>query len=191
MDKKLCLPGTYLGGCEEFVAGANTYVDNDSIYAAIAGEATEDRRTISVANPKNEILVVKEGLKVYCTVKIMKDSKAILECTPVDETGKRLSLPIVAALPIQNVKKGYVKKLSDEMRIGDVVKAVVVTTNPAVDVSTAQEGLGVILAFCINCRSALDFKAGKLACGNCGTIAQRNISKNYRGSDHGSENNKQ
>lgn len=85
---------------------------------------------------------------------------------------------------ISQADKGYVAKLTDEFHIGDLVEAKVtkVIGLDNVDLTTAENELGVIKAMCTNCRSYMKQNSKhEVICPNCGRKEKRKISSKYEG----------
>ena len=81
---------------------------------------------------------------------------------------------------ITKVKQAYTSSISENMRLGDVVRARVVQVRPSLQLSTAGAELGVVKARCTKCRSFLIKEGGKLYCGECGALEHRKLSEDYR-----------
>jgi len=184
--KKLVVPGEYLADAEEAMPGENAYSDKDEIYSASFGEVREQNRVVDVAWEKSRhIEAIKPGMDLLCVVSRMSATKAFLDCTPTTgamETGS--SMKVSAVLPVQNVKRGYVRDLRDEVRAGDILKArISKIERDGVDVSISDDQYGVLRAYCIDCRKDMVLKTGALICSNCGRRGNRKLSSEYPSSE--------
>ena len=85
---------------------------------------------------------------------------------------------------ISQAQKGYVAKLTDEFRIGDLIEAKVtkIIGIDNVDLTTAEEELGVLKAMCTKCRHYMkQTSRNEVECPNCGNKERRNLSSKYEG----------
>ena len=88
----------------------------------------------------------------------------------------------MGAIHISKAREGYLDRLSEAFRIGDIVEAEVVkVSGDNVDLSTVDNECGVIKAMCTRCRSYMitTEKQQELQCENCNKKEKREISKNY------------
>jgi exosome complex component CSL4 len=77
-----------------------------------------------------------------------------------------------------------VAKLTDEFRIGDLIEAKVtkIIGIDNVDLTTAEDELGVLKAMCIKCRHYMkQISKNEVECPNCGNKERRNLSSEYEG----------
>ena len=144
--KKLVLPGDYLFSCEEAVAGENTYTKNDDIYSSVFGSEQVADGTVSVVRKGKAITKPYVGMEVYCYVAKTSNTKAICTCVSVNEIeGKERSSEMMAILPVNAIRKGYVNDLRDEIKIGDVLKAKISKImKTGIDVTLMGPGCGVV-----------------------------------------------
>jgi len=180
--KRKVVPGEFLAGAEEAIPGNSAYLDKDEIYSAAYGEVHEKDRVVEVVcDNARKIETVRPGMELYCMVRKMSATKAFLDCTPATDINKSGStMGISAVLPVQNVKRSYVRELRDELRTGDILKArISKIERDGVDVSIGDAEYGVIRAFCTNCRNSMVLKSGVLICSNCGRKENRKLSSEY------------
>ncbi|MBO3802704.1 MAG: exosome complex RNA-binding protein Csl4, partial [Candidatus Brockarchaeota archaeon] len=92
-----------------------------------------------------------------------------------------LENPFSGWLHITRICRGYVKKLEDVVKPGDIVRGRVVSNkNGVCQVTTLGSSFGVVQAYCSGCGSGLaSIGRGRLACGNCGRIETRKIADDY------------
>ena len=85
-----------------------------------------------------------------------------------------------AVLPVQNMDTSYVRDARDMVRAGDIVRARICKIEKNdVDLAIVEPDLGVIKAFCTNCRHEMALKKGSLICTDCGKKETRKISEEY------------
>ena len=80
------------------------------------------------------------------------------------------------------MKEGYLDKLTDAFRIGDIIEATVVKiTGDNVDLSTVDKECGVLKAMCTRCRGYMQTteKENELQCKRCSKKEKREVSTNY------------
>lgn len=148
-EQKIVVPGQEIGTEEEFAAGEGTYADNSLIYAATAGVLVSANRTLSVlakSAPKNPYT----GMKLICKIENIVEPIAIV--SPYELQGDKMhrlaSNGANMILRASNIKKGYVKNVRDEYKIGDIIRAKIVEIkNGEYQISTDDEDCGCIKAF--------------------------------------------
>jgi exosome complex component CSL4 len=151
MDKTLI--GQYLGTTEEYMAGDGTYAEDGKIYAAVLGEKSIDseRHTVSVkGKPMPEI---KPGQIVFGEVQGARKNIVTVIVSRIE--GLKDKIEVKTGLYVSNISNSYVEKVEDMFGIGDIVKAKVIKVdNDLIDIET-KGSLGVVKAFCKNCRTPL------------------------------------
>lgn len=178
---KKVFPGELIGTSEEFTAKSGTYVDKGNIYASVSGivKINTKERSISVTPITNTPPYLTVGDIVIGRVTDVKDSVALIEIAGIKGKGEREIVNIdQAAIHVSNVKDAYVKELYHEFAPFDIVKARVIDMKN-MRLTTVNKELGVMKAYCDNCRTVLKFESGKLKCPKCGRIETRKISSDY------------
>ena len=174
------LPGDIVGSAEEFVPGDCTFVKGGIIYASTAGMVKIDAssRSASVVPRTNAPPKLRHGDIVVGEVIDMKDSLVIVslafkkgyECRPISDEE--------ATIHISNVKNSYVKDLRQMFSIRDILKARIIDERQ-LRLSTGDEDLGVLKAYCNRCMTGLVRKNGKLVCPSCANVETRKLSSTY------------
>ncbi|MCX9012620.1 MAG: exosome complex RNA-binding protein Csl4 [Candidatus Methanoperedens sp.] len=180
-EKNIVLPGDLIGTSEEFTPKSGTFVDKGNIYAATTGvvKINTRERSISVMPVTNVPPHLQAGDIVVGQVTDVKDSVALVEIASIKGRGEREIVNAEqAAIHVSNVKDAYVKELSSEFSPFDIVKAKVIDMRN-MRLSTVNKELGVMKAYCSNCRTVLKRDNSKLKCPNCGRIETRKISSDY------------
>lgn len=176
------LPGDSIGATEEFRAGAQTYESAGNIYATVTGTVktnTKDR-TISVIPSTSTPPVLQRGDVVIGQVTGLRDSLVLVTIAGVSGVVDR-AIPDVgsAVIHVSNIKKAYVKDISREFGLFDIVKARIGDLkNMRLD--TAEPELGVMKALCSRCRTAMTKNGSKLVCPECNQVETRKMSTEYR-----------
>ena len=171
--QKIIVPGEEIATEEEYTAGENTYVKNGKIISRTLGtlNLNEENKEASVKGKTVEELTY--GDIVTGKVILVKESTAVIELLSA-EGNKRILGINTAQLPIRNISNEYVTELHKIIKIGDLIRAKVVMASPlAIDLNTKDKGLGVIKAYCSNCRKELSFNNNQMVCLECGSIEDR------------------
>ncbi len=175
------LPGDLIGTSEEYSPKNGTYVDKGNIYATASGIVkinTKDR-SISVIPVTNTPPHIQVGDIVIGRVTDVKDSVALVEIAGIKGKGEREIVNAdQAAIHVSNVKDAYVKELYYEFAPFDIVKARVIDLRN-MRLTTVDNELGVMKAYCGNCRAVLKKDNGKLKCPKCERTETRKMSVDY------------
>jgi exosome complex component CSL4 len=180
MESSFVLPGDVVGSAEEFVPGDCTYVRGGVVYASTAGNVKIDpeSRSVSVVPKANAPTKLSQGDIVVGEVIDMKDSLVIVSLAFKKGCESRPISDEEATIHISNVKNSYVKDLRQMFSVRDILKAKIVDERQ-LRLSTGDEDLGVIKAYCSRCSTGLQRKDGKLVCPNCASIETRKTSCDY------------
>lgn len=177
------MPGDFVGTTEEFIPGEGTYIFYGNIHSLVAGNVIVDEkaRSVSVVPKTKTPPSIKEGDIVIGGITDVRDSVAIVGLEAIKDKGEReFQDTRPAAIHVSNVKNAYVKKLSDEFAPSDIIKGKIKSAKN-LSLSTSEESLGVMKAYCTNCRSAMvkNTDNNKLKCPYCGKIENRKLSSDY------------
>ncbi len=182
MKKRLVLPGEFLSTEEEFVPGANAFDSEGNVYSGSLGFVEADSKTKEISvRPSIGLHRLKPGSIAFGRVSLVKENSVSLslDASPSAE-GRQIIAPRGAMIPVRNVSADYVKSLKDCFKIGDIVKAKVTKVLPSgIDLATDHPDLGVVKAFCSNCRKPLHLFGASLKCMSCGSTEKRKIARNY------------
>jgi exosome complex component CSL4 len=180
MEGSFVLPGDEVGSAEEFVPGECTYARGGVIYASTAGHVRINSKSRSAyVEPKtNAPPRLCRGDIVVGEVIDLKESLVVLSLAfKKGYEGRPLS-DEEATIHISNVKNSYVKDLRHMFSLRDIVKAKIVDERQ-MRLSTSEEDLGVIKAYCNRCMASLQKRDGRLVCPSCGSSENRKISSDY------------
>lgn len=186
-EQRFVLPGEEIGTEEEFVAGTGTYVEEARIFAAVAGRLAEENHTLSVAGApalqrlKAGSLVVGriDNISEPVALAVMEgDAGAPNQGAAANRYPKSSGYVVLHA---SFIKRGYVKKVRDEYRIGDLIRGKVVEEKfGELHISTDDPHCGCIMAFCSECRTPLEKRDTLLQCPACGRRENRHLADDYR-----------
>ncbi len=178
---RFVLPGDLIGTSEEFTAKNGCFEAKGNIYASVIGvvKINEKERTIMVSPVTNTPVYLHEGDIVIGRVMDVKDSYAMVEIARIKGKGEREIVNLEnAVIHVSNVKDAYVKDMCNEFAPLDIVKAEVIDIKN-MRLSTMRRELGVMKAYCGNCRTVLRIDNGKLKCPACGRVETRKLSSHY------------
>lgn len=180
-EPRSVLPGDLIGTSEEFIPRNGAYLEGGNIYAAASGivNINKKERSISVTPITNTPPHLQVGDIVVGQVTDVKDSVALVEIAGIKGKGEREIVNVEqAAIHVSNVKDAYVKELYYEFAPFDIVKAKVLDLRN-MRLSTVNKELGVMKAYCGNCRAVLKIDNSKLKCPKCERTETRKLSSDY------------
>lgn len=174
------MPGQEVGTEEEFVSGSGTYVQNGIIYSTLSGELKDEARVLSVAQA-GRLSPLKLGAAITGIVDNIAEPVGLVIVEGDGGADTRFSTDSnYCILHASRIKRGYVKNVRDEIRIGDIIRAKIVEVkNGEMHISTEDEDCGVLKAFCCSCRHPLVKKPTGLECRACGRRENRKIAQGY------------
>ena len=176
-DLNLVVPGDFLCYSEEYAPGENAFEDVDGkVYATAVGVEKEFKQTRSLGVAAVTKRAIKKGDLAYARVEDLYEKVALLSIQPASK--QVASFNNFAYLRISEVKRGFAESFRGYLAIGDYIKARVVEVTPlGIYFTIASPDLGVIKAFCSNCRSVLKKNPKKplLYCENCGGEESRKL----------------
>jgi exosome complex component CSL4 len=177
MDKKIILPGDYVGPGEVYEEGSKAYSKGDDIYSAVTGELDEGDATV---NARIEKPALKAGDVVYGSVLLVMESFAIVEIFPLRDGNVCPAAPEEGKIPVRAMSKGFTPSVRDAVRVGDILRAKVVKIEgEKAELTLAEPELGAIKAFCSQCRLPLERGPKGLTCAN-GHRERRETANDYR-----------
>ena len=176
----LVLPGERLGVIEEFIPDSGTYVKDGVIYSKIVGRALLDllNKRVSVYPLTNGVVVPKVATTVVGQIGNAQSDNVLVRIFKIGH--KKLSGNFGGILHISDVSDRYVNSMNDVCKTGDIVRAKVISEkNRIYHLSTNDNGLGILYAFCSRCGSLLEPQRYDLHCPKCGNIEKRKIAPDY------------
>lgn len=182
------LPGDFITVEEEFSAGQNVYLEDDGrIFSECVGTVVldDENRMVHVKKSSRPVKPLDAGSTVLGRVGLVKDSQVIVDFISANRNGlPRALTQSSGTIMVSRAAQGYLARLKDYFKAGDLVQARVLEIKPwGVELATNETDLGVVLAFCGNCKQVLDSKNGKLVCAYCDRIENRKMSGLYASFD--------
>ena len=177
------MAGCVLGVEEEFVAGHNTFVDDDgNVVSQAAGVCVSDPKShgMEVIGRRN-LVFLSPGTDILGRVVMVSDHVAVIEVLKAKKGRFDVAVPnSTCAVPVSKADVTFVKSVREKFRAGDVVMARVASVSPwGVDLSTQSAELGVVKAFCTRCRQVLVLQGRDLKCLQCDRVESRKVSSDY------------
>ncbi|NPA48298.1 MAG: RNA-binding protein [Thermococci archaeon] len=181
----LVLPGDYLGVIEEYLPGEGVKEEDGELIATRPGRVVIDREKmeIKVESLTDVPPLPKRGDTVIGRVIDVRPQTVIVEIVRIDgrNNDREIATSKLAGISISQVADGYIKDMRDQFRVGDVVRALVVSASKTpIQLSTRRHDLGVVYALCSKCRAPLVRRGNKLVCPKCGNVESRKLSSMYR-----------
>ena len=176
----LVLPGERLGVIEEFIPDSGTYVKDGVIYSKIVGRALMDllSKRVSVYPLVGGAPVPKVSNIVIGQVGNAQSDNVLVRIFKIGP--KKLSGVFTGILHISDVQERYVKSMNDVCKPGDIIRTKVISNkNQVSHLSTNDQNLGVLFAFCSRCSSLLEPKRHQMQCPKCGNIERRKTTLDY------------
>jgi len=178
------VPGDFLATAEEFVPGDGAYEEGGEIYSSCTGVVLVDIQTkhISVLSRASGPPKLKLDDTVVGRVEDVRDQSANIYIGVLrGREDRELPLPNMGTVHISQVRTGYAKEMRGQFKPGDIIRARVLNARRApVQLSTAGDDLGVIVAACSRCRAPLEREDSKLRCLECGNVEVRKLASDYR-----------
>ena len=175
------LPGELVGTTEEFKPGAGTTISAGDIYSTATGNVIIDRKARIVSVKPNTLTpnILKVGDILYGKITDVRESGAMVEIAGIEgKEDREIVNSRLGDIHVSNVRDSYVKRLADEFRPSDIIRARVIDTE-RMRLTTAEDSLGVVKAYCSNCRGELVLEGKKLKCPVCNMTETRKISTEY------------
>ncbi len=174
------VPGESLGVIEEFTPGQGTFVEQGKIYAQVSGRMLLDlqNKTVSIYSLVEGAKVPKTGSTVTGQVSSLQSKAATIRIFRIGKD--HLSGVFSGLLYISDVSPSYIDSINDACKTGDIIRAKVISEkNRVFHLSTKENNLGVLYAFCSQCGNMLQPKKHRMQCPNCGRIEKRRTAIDY------------
>ncbi|MDV3104410.1 exosome complex RNA-binding protein Csl4 [Thermococcus waiotapuensis] len=180
----LVLPGDHLGVIEEYLPGEGVKEENGELIATRAGRVRIDQEKMEIyVEPVTDTPPLpKVGDIVLARVIDVKPPAVMVNLLRIEgEIRREIATSKMAGIHVSSIKNGFVEDLSSEFKIGDIVRARVISNEKSpIQLTTKDPDLGVVYAFCSRCRTPLIRRGDKLICPKCGNIETRKLSRLYR-----------
>jgi len=178
------VPGEFLATVAEFIPNEGVYEKGDNVYSSRTGVVLKDAdsKKISV-HPKTGVPpTLNEGDIIIGTIDRIRGQIANVDIAAIrGDEGREPTVPDDSIIHISNISDDYVEEIEDELKPADIVRAKVIGLEKnSARLSIKGESLGVLVAFCSECRHEMEKSDSKLKCPNCGSVESRKIANDYR-----------
>jgi len=181
---KIVLPGEFICSEEEYIPTKNVYLSGGNIYSMVSGYVVIDtrRKTIKVLPLKNLPTANLHDTVVGEVIEISKNVAIVIFQYVVGKSIKA-TFNTTSTIFIRNISETYIEDIHDALHICDIVLGRVVSVKP-MSLTIKPKDLGVVKAFCSNCKKPLakDMQKNELvqlACAQCHTYETRKTSFYY------------
>jgi len=177
---KFVFPGERLGVIEEFLPRRGTYVEDGNIYSSTTGYLLLDiqSKEILVHSKARKPIIPRKGDTVVGRVSSVQDKTLSAKIFQIDD--KMLSGSFTGIMHVSDASRDYTKTLFDIFKVGDILRAKVIsTTNREFHLTTQGNDLGVLQASCSHCGQQLLLKNRRLRCISCDRSEIRKVASDY------------
>ena len=182
MERRVVYPGDSVGVAEEFVPGPGTYEENGEVFAACFGTLTLDT-TDFVARVKpfvGEPAIVRPGDTVIGVVRGTRPSMAIVEVRSIAEQPHRgIGGDTNGTLHVSKSSEQYVDSMENAFRVRDIIRAKVLESEPAIQLTTKGPDLGVLKSYCPRCGTPMAKKGKGVVCPECDWKDTKKLAQDY------------
>lgn len=181
-DSEMVFPGDELGVAEQFMPGPGTYEEDGMVYAAWIGEAHLDPKSFKAeVHPRTKTpATFEEGDLLIGRVRSLRKSFVSVDVVAKADMPDRE--PVSEArgtLHISKISNDYIDQIEDAFRVGDIIRARVIEVEPAIQLITKDDELGVLLARCPKCRTVMETKGHGLVCPDCDWKSRAKLAADY------------
>ena len=174
------VPGQKLGVIEEFIPNSGTYVEEGTIHSKSVGFVLMDlaNKRVSIYPAAINLNVPKIGNIVIGDTTSVQISQAVIRINKIG--AKNVTGRFSGMIHVSDVSFRYTESMFDAFKVGDLVRAKVISDkNNVYHLSTKDENLGVLYAYCSLCGGTLTLSQRQLRCEGCGHIERRKIATDY------------
>ena len=182
MSNELVLPGDVLGVIEEYFPGQGAYQDDDgNVRSQIIGIPAFDLKghVATVRGITSPMAMPKKNDVVLARITDVKSNIASAKIFQVEGKHPRSPYLFSGFLHVSRISTSYVRSIYDAVRIGDVIRAQVLTSTPPYILSIRGKNYGVVLAYCSSCLGPLILRSISLYCPRCKKMEKRKVAFKY------------
>ncbi len=180
MEAKMVLPGDQIAVAEEFEPGQGTYERNGLVFASTPGVLQLDEQNrVARVRPFNPPAELQVGDIVYGVLDDIRGMMATATVNAIHGRDRAISGENEGTIHISNVSEEYTEDIRDMYHLGDIIRAKVIQVKPSVQLTTAEPDLGVVKAFCGQCRGTLELRGRDLYCPRCERSERRKLARDY------------
>lgn len=173
-------PGEKIAVIEEYIPDSHCYEIDGVIYSNITGNVEIDNKKHKIqVKPDKGVITAAVGQIGIGRVEFCRKQVANIDLHFLGD--RKYFKPISTSLHVSETSKKFIKSMYEVVRAGDWIKIRVISTARNIySTLIGDDSLGVILAYCINCGTELEYKRrNQLKCPNCELEQYRITSRNY------------
>ena len=179
-DRRLVLPSEEVATVEEFIGGKGTYEENGKIFVSTAGELVLDREEMKAeVKPFKPLAKIQKGDEVFAVIRDMRSAMITARAIAIVGLERALTGEDLLSLHVSKVSSEYVKDVTRHFRIGDIIRAKVISHKPSLQIATDGQRYGVLKSYCMKCRQPLTMGKAKLECKDCKRFETRKTASDY------------
>jgi len=179
-EKRFVMPGDEIALLEEYVPGAGAYEEDGVVYSEYAGFLTLDPvEKIASVEPVKQTGALHKGDIVYGVIRSIRSMMAVVDTLEIEGRTREIAGSTNGTLHISKMSTRYVSDVERVFRLGDIIRAEVISAEPSLQLSTARADLGVVRALCRRCRKPMIRKGRALYCEDCEITENRPVSARY------------
>lgn len=174
-------PGDEIAVEEEYMASDGTYAADGKIYAAQFGRLVldDDEYVAKVVTP-NPPNVLKEGDVVYAIIAGIRNTMATADVIATEGTTRQVGGETYATIHVSKISPNYTDDVSNEFRVGDMIRAKVISVSPSLQLFTKDPNLGVVKSLCGECKSVMvRMDKNRIRCEKCKRTMPRKLADDY------------
>ncbi len=179
-EKRFVMPGDEIALLEEYLPGNGAYEEDGVVYSEYAGFLTLDSmEKVASVEPIKETGALHKGDIVYGVIRSIRSMMAVVDALEIEGRTREIAGSTNGTLHISKMSTRYVSDVERVFRLGDTIRAEVISATPSLQLSTARADLGVVLALCRRCRKPMIKKGNVLYCEDCELKDSRPVSTKY------------
>ena len=173
MENNQKIPGEKIAQIEEYLAGDNTYEDNDVIRATTIGDINLDSvERLASVNRQKQITVPKVGDIIIGVVEANLPSMIAIMIKFVN--GKKVNSDLECVCVTRHIRKKNIALAKDVVKV-EIISHINGTIHASID----SEDLGVLFTKCRKCFGTVVKMRDAVKCKDCGWIDDRKLSSDF------------
>ncbi len=181
MNNKIeVFPGDEVAVEEEYLASDGTFEENGKIYASQIGYLVlDDEECVARVVTPNPPNILKYGDIVYAIIADIRKTMATADVVAKEGTERGVGGETYGTIHVSKISPGYTDDVGRELRKGDFIRAMVLDTEPSLQLTTRDEHFGVIRSLCGTCKTEMEIKGRGLYCPECKYSMSRKLADDY------------
>jgi len=179
-EKRYVLPSDEVATVEEFMAGEGTYEKDGKVYVSTVGTLNYDMDEMKAeVKPVKPLAKIRKGDEVFAVIEDVRNQMVTARAIAIIGLDRAISGDNLLSLHISKVSTEFIKDVSRYYRIGDIIRAKVISDKPSLQISTEGRRYGAVRSYCMKCRKPLVSGKVKLECKDCKRFETRKMALDY------------